>query len=44
MKKDGLAKLKNGDIWLRMLDVLRGFFGYQDIKNKNKTLKRYLNR
>ena len=44
IKKDGLAKLKNGDTWLRMLDVLRGFFGYQDIKNKNKTLKRYLNR
>ena len=44
IKKDGLNQLKSGDTWLKMIDVLRGFFGYQDVKNKNKVLKRYLNR
>ena len=40
IKKDGLNQLKSGDTWLKMIDVLRGFFGYQDVKNKNKVLTR----
>ena len=44
IKQDGLNQLKSGDTWLRMIDVLRGFFGFQDEKNKKKTLQRYLNR
>ena len=44
IKLDGLNQLKSGDTWLKMIDVLRGFFGFQDEKNKKKTLQRYVNR
>ena len=44
IKQDGLNQLKSGNTWLRMIDVLRGFFGFQDEKNKMKALQRYLNR
>jgi hypothetical protein len=44
IKKDGLDKLKTGDYWLRMIEVLNKFFGIQDEKNKLKIIKKYLNR
>ena len=44
LKQDGLNQLKTGDYWLRMIEVLNKFFGIQDEKNKQKIIKKYLNR
>ena len=44
IKQDGLVQLKQGDYWLRMIEVLNKFFGVQDEKNKLKIINKYLNR
>ena len=44
IKEDGLNQLKQGNTWLRVIDVLKGFMGFQDTRNKKKALQRYLNR
>ena len=44
IKKDGLNQLKHGDNWIKILETLRDIFEEQDGRNKNKILKRYLNK
>ena len=44
IKQDGLNQLKTGDYWIRMIEVLSKFFGFQDEKNKLKIINKYFNR
>jgi len=44
IKKDGLDKLKKGDYWLRILEVLRKIFGNINDKNKDIIKRIYLRR
>ena len=42
IKRDGLKQLKDGDYWLRILEILRKIFGEQDDRNNDKIKRRYL--
>ena len=44
IKEYGYNQLKSGNYWLQILDVLRQLFGTQNERNKNKILKKYLNK
>ena len=42
IKRDGLNKLKEGDYWLKIIEILRKIFEEQDDRNNDKTKRRYL--